>query len=108
MFNGAQETNFSEIWSPSYCWSSLKWRKANANLQIRNTSLSFSLHPLIRSYRVRSTSGLHSQKRVFDDPETFQITQDGWNIPQVPGIYTLHASRVSELRPVTRLNILPM
>jgi len=96
MFNSAQKTKFSEIGSSPYCRTTLRWLQANADPPIRNTILSFLLHPLIRSYRVRSILGRRSHKRVFDNLKTFQLTQDGGDIPQVLGIYALHASRISE------------
>ncbi|RYP53982.1 hypothetical protein DL768_001132 [Monosporascus sp. mg162] len=84
-----------EVGSAPFSHRTLKWLQANAGPQTRNAILEFLLHPLIRSYRVRSVLGRRSHTHVFDDLETFPLSWDARDIPHVLGIYTLHATQNS-------------
>ncbi|OAA53903.1 Homeodomain-like protein [Niveomyces insectorum RCEF 264] len=71
----AQRTNLSDIGDSPFCWTTLKWMQSNAGPRTRNAILSFFLHPLVRSYRVRSILGRRSHDRIFDELETFRLTR---------------------------------
>lgn len=96
MFDGALETSDSEVESSPYCRATLNWLRANADTTARNAITSFLLHPLIRSYQVRSILGRQLHEHVFRDLETIMLTQDGENIPEVIGVYALHAPYIRD------------
>ncbi|RYP35222.1 hypothetical protein DL767_003888 [Monosporascus sp. MG133] len=93
--DSTERTDIGEVGSAPFSHRTLKWLQANAGPQTRNAILEFLLHPLIRSYRVRSVLGRRSHTHVFDDLETFPLSWDASDIPHVLGIYTLHATQNS-------------
>ncbi|KAL7936601.1 hypothetical protein V8C35DRAFT_295931 [Trichoderma chlorosporum] len=89
LFDAARETTEVSVDNSPFSTHMLLWLRANSSQKSRNAILEFLLHPQVRSFRTRAALGRGRIKRFSSIIETYQISDDGEDIPSVIGIYAL-------------------